>query len=195
MIHSIVGTVTNLQPDGIHFQVGAIEWHLLASQQTLNALHIGEDLKLYTYLHHKEDTMQLFAFKEKRERDIFFHLIKVDGVGPKAALKILGFFTPVMFQEAIEAPDIKLLAKAPGLGAKTAQKIMLALKGKLDFQALNTTSSGSPTVVSNDDLLPPLVAMGFDRKTAQNTLQEVRSELGAEATEAEILRITITRLS
>lgn len=123
MIHSITGTITSLQADGVHLQVGAIEWHLLTTQQTLNVVHLGEEIKLFTYLHHKEDSMQLFAFKEKKERDIFFHLIKVDGVGPKAALKILGFFTPTMFQEAIESADIKLLAKAPGLGTKTAQKL------------------------------------------------------------------------
>lgn len=72
---------------------------------------------------------------------------------------------------------------------------MLALKGKLDLDALHNVSSRSSELGSNDDLLPPLVAMGFDRKTAQNILQTVRNDLGSDATEAEILRITITRLS
>ncbi|NIZ19138.1 Holliday junction branch migration protein RuvA [Entomospira culicis] len=193
MIQSITGQITALDGESASLQMGAIEWQLSMSGQSLSQLKIGDEVKIYTYLHHKEDSMQLFGFKELMEREIFFQLIKVDGVGPKAALKILTFFTPKAFREALNAPDVKLLAKAPGLGTKTAQKVMLALKGKLDLSAESGENSGGK--ITYDELLQPLVGMGFDKKSASEILSSVRKDLGESASEAEILRKAITLLS
>jgi holliday junction DNA helicase RuvA len=193
MINSLMGEVSYLGAESMHLQVGAIEWQLLMSGRSLQALKVGDSVRIYTYLHHKEDVMQLFGFKELSERDLYFNLVKVDGVGPKAALKILSYFSPAAFQEALNAPDAKLLAKAPGLGSKTAQKVMLALKGKLDLSTPNT--SAGKLLMTNDELLPPLVGMGFDRKLVSEVLVKIRVELGEGASEAEILRKAITILS
>lgn len=193
MIHSLLGKITFLDTENAYMQTGAIEWHLFMSGQSLKQLRINEEVRIYTYLLHKEELMQLFGFYTLEERDLFFNLIKVEGIGPKAAIKILGFFDIPTFKNALESADAKTLAKAPGLGLKTAQKIILNLKGKLNLIEKNSFSLNKELM--NDELLQPLTHMGFDRKLALQALTDVRKELGKDATEGEILRKTINLLS
>lgn len=195
MINSLVGFVTQKSLDGIYLQSGSIEWFLLMSQNAQSSLEVNQEYRILTYLHHKEDIMQLFGFKETSERTLFFELIKVDGIGPKAALKILSHFTVATFQEALQAPDTKILAKAPGLGLKTAQKVMLALKGKLILEDAMHKDAPASKELYNDELIAPLVAMGFDKKEVSAKLKSIRLELGSNASESEILRLVISSLS
>jgi len=135
--------------------------------------------------------MILFGFSTKEERLLFLDLIKVNGVGPKAAQKILSGINPKDFITCLENEDVTRLSKIPGLGLKTAQKIILALKGKLKI--VENVITPSDTQDLSSEILDSLVAMGFDKKKAKESLVKIL-ESGV-VDEGEILRQSIIRLS
>ena len=98
------------------------------------ALHTGEEAKIYTYLNVREDAMQLFGFLTKDDLNTFKLLLSVNGIGPKAALGVLSGLSADELRFAVLADDVKTISKAPGIGKKTAQKLMLEFKDKLDLE-------------------------------------------------------------
>ena len=124
MFNSISGTLTEKKENSAYILTGGIEWDIIISHNTYKSLpEIGKDYKLYTYLHHREDKLQLFGFHSSGERDLFFNLIKVEGIGPTQAVRILSGITPGEFVKALETNNIGRLEEIRGLGKKTAQKI------------------------------------------------------------------------
>jgi Holliday junction DNA helicase RuvA len=103
------------------------------------ALSKGERYSLFTYLHVREDTQMLFGFQKEEERKFFEQLISVSGIGPKTGLAILSTFSRVKLEDIILKGDAKALSKVPGLGIKGAQKIILELRGKIDFDEKEET--------------------------------------------------------
>ena len=141
MFNSLTGTVTGWSGDSVFLTTGGIEWRCMATARTLSVIpQEGEDLRLFVYLHHREDQLGLYGFASDAEREVFLDLIKVSGIGPRQALKILSGMSTEEFVECLEAGDADRLAKIPGLGKKTAGKIVLALKGKLSLEP-----SGAPS--------------------------------------------------
>lgn len=193
MYNSLTGTITEKGINHLCLQVGGIEWLINVSINSLDLCgNIGEDKRVFTYLQHKDDGMTLFGFAQKDERTLFLDLIKVNGVGPKAALKILSGIKPSEFIRCMEEEDVDRLTKVPGLGKKTAQKIVLALKGKLKLEDDIVKESTRDNV--DKEILDSLVAMGFDKKKAKSVLVDIVSG-GEYPDEGEILRQSIIRLS
>lgn len=192
MYNSLTGKITEKGLDYLCLQIGGIEWLINVSLYTLDTLTIGQDIKIFTYLQHKEDGMTLFGFGTKDERFLFLDLIKVNGVGPKAALKILSGIKPAEFIACLDTEDVDRLTKVPGLGRKTAQKIVLALKGKLKLEDDVVKESSRDSV--DKEILDSLVAMGFDKKKAKTVLVDIVTNSDVKD-EAEILRQSIIRLS
>jgi len=169
MFNSIRGTITGKLKESVYVLCGGLEWEISVPAIDIAALPpIGEEGHVFTWLYHREDQVKLYGFAGEERRATFLELIKVDGVGPKGALKIMGGITQEELEKALEAEDISRLESVPGLGKKTAQKMILALKGKLVRPAPETRYG---------DLVEALAAMGYDRKAASDALARAEKDL------------------
>ncbi len=194
MFHSFTGTVNGKGSDFLLLSTGGIEWRLL---MTTTSLHdtpsSGEECRVFVYLYHREDSMQLFGFSTEQERDVFLDLIRVSGIGPKQAQKILSGGNVEEFIRSVDSGDVDRLSALPGLGKKTAQKLVLALRGKLKFQ---DDEAGTEF----GEIIEGLIGMGFDRKNAEKAVTQVsttidRTSYPVEMIEKEIFKQAIIRLS
>lgn len=139
------------------------------------SLSLGQETMLYTYQHVREDAITLFGFLKQQELELFMRLISVKGVGPKTALNMLGVCGADAMVAAIETGDVAMLKKLPGIGAKSAQQIVLDLKGKL----VEDAPVSSEEKISNSnitDAMDALKALGYK----QNELSGVAKELAKE---------------
>lgn len=159
---------------------GGVGYEIFVSVSTLASLpDVGNVATIFTYLHVREDIFQLFGFATKQEKSLFLELITVSGVGAKTALAILSGITPSQIVMAIATGDVKLLSSVKGLGKKTAERIILELKGTMgDMQGLSITSSDLQTPISTsatDEAVDVLTAMGLSRMEAINLVKQVAS--------------------
>lgn len=194
MFNSLTGTITNLDVNGtVHLDIGGIEWEVRTSLNCLQALPAaGTKARLFTYLYHREDQMTLFGFAAEEERRVFLDLLKVAGIGPRQALRILSGVSAAALVSIIESGDVDSLAALPGLGKKTSQKVILALKGKLQLEQQDAGPFS--------ELVEALVGMGFDKQRAGRVVRDVAGELQAEDVDGDerdrrVLKEAIVRLS
>ena len=148
-----------------------VGWQLNCSNNTLQAAPpLGEKMRCYTYLSVREDAMELFGFVTRDEKRMFMKLISVSGIGPKTALGILGVISPADLSVAIVTGDASRLAKAPGIGKKTAQRLILELKEKVSESDL-ISSPGAPVFVpkaqsAQSEAIEALMALGYTSSEA-----------------------------
>lgn len=182
MFNSIYGTVSAKKPQMLMLETGSeetgiVEWCFSISDSSLDALpHVGEKARVYTWLQHKEDSMNLFGFASEGERDTFFDLMKVEGVGPKAALKILSNITASGLASVLDEGDLARLEKIPGIGKKTAQKMLLALKGKLSIQE-DTVRVPVKALSPWQDVMTALCSMGYDKRDVEPLIARLSAEI------------------
>ncbi len=132
MIRYIKGTLEMIEEDAVILDNHGIGYRILVSPAMLDSLpDMGSEMRIYTYLNVREDAMQLFGFGSMDELEIFKMLITVSGIGPKAGLSILGTLSADDIRFAVLADDAAAIAKAPGVGAKTAKKVIVELKDKI----------------------------------------------------------------
>ena len=143
MFYYVKGTVAHIAPYLAVIDCGGVGYACKTTNYTLSALKQGEEAKLFTYLHVREDIFELYGFATENELNCFQMLIGVSGVGPKAALAILSSVTPERLATAIITGDEKALTGAPGVGKKIAQRVILELKDKLAKGQLNVTAGES----------------------------------------------------
>ncbi|MCM1321192.1 MAG: Holliday junction branch migration protein RuvA [Bacteroides sp.] len=183
----------------VYLNVNGIEWEIAVPDMTLDALPpVEHQAKIYTWLYHRDDAMKLFGFAEPQERSLFLDLQKVEGIGPKAALKILSHIALREFIEILEAGDVSKLEKIPGIGKKSAAKMLLALKGKLSL------SGECPAVSENrdsawEDVVSALVQMGYDRRSCEEAVKKLEKNLDTSASrnaqEEQLFRLAIVELA
>lgn len=203
MINRITGEVSGRAPGLIHLSTGPLELSLDCSDWTSAKLRLGDVVTLFSWLYVREDQLRLFAFATESERRLFLQLIAVTGIGAKQALKMLGAGGPDQIGAMIAAADTQGLSRVPGIGARTAAKIVLALQGQL---VMDEPADSGPARL--DELVAGLVDMGFDARDAGAVVARLRSEYAAgnradgtgeapdaSATEARIFREAIQRLS
>jgi Holliday junction DNA helicase RuvA len=194
MFNSIRGCITRKHAEGVWALTGGVEWDLavpLLDQAELPP--VGEEGRLFIWLYHRDDQMRLYGFSSEKRRATFLELLKVEGIGPKGALKIMGGIGQEDLEAALEAGDLARLERVPGLGKKTAQKMLLALKGKL--ARLDADGGGTPY----GDLAEALAAMGYDKRAAAEALADAAARVsngvaGAER-ETQLLKEAIACLS
>jgi len=179
MFNSIRGIITEKLSDSVYILCGGIEWDISAPATDIARLPAaGEEGRIFTWLYHREDQVKLYGFAGEERRATFLELLKVEGIGPKGALKILGGIGQEELENALEAGDLARLEAVPGLGKKTAQKMLLALKGKLvKAHALPE----SPYA----DLVEALAGMGYDKRAAAEALGRAEKGLPSDLTGAE----------
>ena len=134
--------------------------------------NVGTEAKVYTWLQHTDMAMNLFGFASSQERSVFLDLLKVDGVGPKGALKIMSSVSSSQLMETLESENVGTLEKIPGVGKKTAGKMMLALKGKLSLEDTQTVIK-IPSNAPFSDVVNSLAAMGYDKKIVEQKIAEI----------------------
>ena len=171
MISFLYGMIEEMGEGYLILNVGGVGYELCVSNHTLASIGmIGEDVKIYTYLQVKEDGIALYGFSDKEEKDMFLKLITISGVGPKMASGILSGISVSDLSVAIKREDVKLLSKVKGLGKKTAERICLELKDKIDFDApLLSQEALSEFMLDStaiDDATETLVSLGVNRNEA-----------------------------
>jgi Holliday junction DNA helicase RuvA len=172
MFNSIRGIVTGKRVDSVFLLTGGVEWDLSMPSTDSGALAAGEEARIFTWLYHREDQMRLFGFADEMRRNTFLELLKVEGIGPRAAVKIMGGIGQEDLERALESEDLARLEMVPGLGKKTAQKMILALKGKIARSAPEFSAS-SP----HGELAEALVQMGYERRAAEDALAKADAAL------------------
>ena len=173
MITSIHGILEAGRADQAIIRVGGFSLRVFAPASTLNGLgQPGAEVSLYTHFHVREDEMTLYGFSGEEERDAFEQLIGVSGIGPKMALALLSVMDARTLYKAIADEDQQKLALAPGVGKRTAARIVLEMKGKLP--SLATLGGGGYTSGKTQaEALEALVGLGFSSAEAQAALAKI----------------------
>jgi Holliday junction DNA helicase RuvA len=193
MFNSITGIITYKRGSDVRIQTGGLEWEITIPALDSGALPAeGGEGKVWLWMLHREDQMKLFGFASETRRDTFLELLKVDGIGAKGAIKIMGGITQDDLEKALEYDDLSRLEAVPGLGKKTAQKMLLAMKGKL-VRADTPPEEISPYA----DIAQALADMGYDRKNINTALIKANSALtGKEKDkEAAVFRLAISYIT
>jgi len=191
MIYRLRGTLVEKDAEGVVVDVGGVGYRASASQGTLRALpSLGEECVIHTRMVVREDAMLLFGFAAPEERSAFDALTAVSKVGPKLALSVLSTMTPPEVSEAVARGDVVKLASVPGLGKKTAERLVLELRGK-DLASLGPEpvqsggGGGSGPFIEARDAL---AALGYRLEEAEKALNEVPPQSSVEKYIKEALR-------
>ncbi len=176
MFNSIKGIITAKLPKQILLDNNGIEWDICVPDSNLDLLPApGSEAKIYTWLQHTDAVMCLYGFSSVEERSLFLDLLKVDGVGPKGAVKIMSSCASLHLMEILESGEVGLLEKIPGVGKKTAGKMMLALKGKLSIPDAATVRI--PKSSPYADVIASLISMGYDKKLVEEKVAELSARM------------------
>lgn len=176
MINSLFGTVSGKMPGHLFLEYNGIEWDILVSDKALDIIApVGNTAKIFTYLQHTDQLMNLFGFPSVEDRNLFFDLLKVDGIGPKAALKILSNTTSQNLASVIDSGDVGVLEKIPGIGKKTAAKMLLQLKGKLTLEDSSDKADGSGKS-EFETVINGLSEMGYDKKLVKDAVNRLAAQ-------------------
>ena len=203
MIAFVSGTVADITEDNVVVDVGGVGMNVCISADTASRLPgIDQDVKLYTYTCVREDAFLLYGFLSKNELELFKKCITVNGIGPKGALALLSAFDADSLRFAIISEDVKAISKAPGIGPKTAQRLVLELKDKLPIDASmiskeiaagNNNNDGSFADQSEKkEALDALVALGYGRSESAKALNEIGSIDGMDS--GAILKAALKKL-
>jgi holliday junction DNA helicase RuvA len=183
MIASLRGKVVARMLDGVVLDVNGVGYRIQTTLRALQKARAGEDVALDTYLHVREDALQLYGFAEPAERELFEHFLSVSGVGPKVALAILSGSTPADLRRAIALEDITRFVAIPGIGKKTAERVVLELKEKIG----QVDAIGGPReheLVARD----ALVELGYSLPEAERALATTDPEAPPEERVKQALR-------
>ncbi|MGN0729167.1 Holliday junction branch migration protein RuvA [Treponema sp.] len=179
MFNSLTGIVTGKFPQKLLIETNGIEWDVTVPETSLEKIPpVGSKARVFVWMQHNENAVSLFGFSSEDERALFFDLLKVDGIGPKGATKIMGSVSFSALAQMLDRGDVDALKKVPGVGPKTAGKIILSLKGKLSLASLASTNSETLGVsASYSDVVNALVDMGYDRSRAEEVVYRISAAL------------------
>lgn len=197
----IKGELAEINTDHIVIEAGGIGYQVFISLQTFDYLpSVGENLKIYTYLYLREDAMILYGFLTKDDLELFKLLISVSGIGPKGGLSILSTLEADDLRFAILSGDAKAISKAPGVGGKTAQRVILELKDKLSledaFEAKTEHVQKNAAAVGGsvkNDAVMALTALGYSSTESLKAVSAV--EITEDMDVEEVLKAALKHLS
>ena len=178
MFAYIKGTVTELGTDGIVIETGGIGFSVFTSSQVSAKLNMNQQATIYTHLNVREDDMSPFGLLTKEERSVFEMLINVSGVGPKSALSILSCLSVDELRMAVLSDDHKAIAKANGIGPKTAQRLIIELRDKFHLEDVldsfddGETSAGAPEDIVSETAMA-LSSLGYSNVEALRAIKKV----------------------
>lgn len=201
----IKGTLEEITEDAVIVEAGGIGYNIKVSATTVELLPgIGSEVKIYTYTLVREDAFLLYGFLTRDDLEIFKKLITVSGIGPKGGLAILSVMSADALRFAVMAGDAKAIAKAPGIGAKTAERVILDLRDKISLEdtlrgigspadaAGQAAASGSGDNLMKREAIEALVALGYSASDATAAVKKV--EVGEDATSESILKLALKHM-
>lgn len=208
MISYIKGILADVFPDRIVVENQGIGYEILVPGSLTGRMPlIGEAVQLYTYLYVREDALMLYGFFTRDDLHVFKLLIGVSGIGPKGALAILSVISPNELRLAVAVEDAKLIATAPGIGLKTAKKLIIELKDKLkeaETEQITSTTAASAEGGTNgggssfqefqQEAIEALAALGYGRSEAATAVRKAAKSLGDTADVEMLLRQALTNL-
>jgi Holliday junction DNA helicase RuvA len=184
MIAHIRGLLVNKNPTTIVIEAGGVGFFVRIPLSSYRALgEVGEQIKILCYLHSREDSLQLYGFATEQERELFQLLISVSGIGPRTAQGILSGISVVDFQKALLNHDLVSLTSAPGVGRKTAERLILELKDKVSEVQIDRETIPAFGSSSGEESVLALVSLGYNRSKAQQLVQRVIQETDAKTVE------------
>jgi Holliday junction DNA helicase RuvA len=188
MIASLRGRLLLKTPNRAIVECGGVGYDATISVATFSALPAeGAEIRLHIYTHVREDQIALFGFAETEEKRIFERLLTISGIGPKLAITVLSGIDAARLVAAIRAGDHATLTRIPGIGKKTAERVVLELKDKLDDMATATASAVAHYGAAGDDALSALVNLGYARPAAQRAIEAAIAKQPAVAQDFEVL--------
>lgn len=195
MIAFLTGKLLEKQANTVIVDVGGVGYEVTIPLSTFYELgDIGSDIKLRIYTHVREDAIQLFGFKTNRERDLYLKLISVQGIGAKSGISLLSGMSSDEIILAIRTEDLARLTSIPGVGRKTAERLVIELRDKVSEAAIGTAPGGSSISEAAtgvdavfDDALSALVNLGYHRNLAEKALKQTVQE-GTDMSVQKLLR-------
>ena len=196
MIAQVRGRLVRKEPQEAVVDVGGVGYRVAIPLTTFYRIgEAGDEVTLLTHTHVREDTLALFGFLTPGEQALFERLIAISGVGPKLALSILSGIEAPDLVSALRTSDVTRLTRIPGVGKKTAERLVLELKDKVqDLAALGEPAPAGPAAATKEDLVSALVHLGYSRPEAERGVDRALKENG-EGRFEDLLRRTLRALS
>jgi Holliday junction DNA helicase RuvA len=199
MIAFLRGKIVFIEANSVVLDVSGVGYRIFVPASCQSKLPAaGEEMLLLTYLSVKEDSLQLYGFIEQQERELFVMLLNVGGIGPKGALSVLSCLSPAQLYLAVAREDIKAVMKVPGIGKKTAQRLILELKDKLKGRVQPGEETTPETVSGSqneaEDALFALEALGYSVSEAIVVVQEVLRNSSKNISASELLKNALQKL-
>jgi len=179
MISFIRGELVSIHMDRVVVDVSGVGYGIFMSEYSISQLpRLGSEVKIHTYLNVREDAMLLFGFLKEEDLEIFKLLIMANGIGPKAGLKILSTLTPDELRFAVISGDVKAISKAPGIGKKTAEKLIIELRDKMDINDMLPTSGSLESSMEVDngnhnEAILALVSLGYGQSESLRVIKGI----------------------
>ena len=201
MISYLKGELTEVFENTVVVETNGIGYNIRVPGSVLDRLpSVGSSVRIYTYLYVKEDAMNLFGFLSRDDLSVFKLLLNVSGIGPKGALAILSTIGPDDLRFAVLSEDVKTISSAPGIGAKTAKRLIIELKDKLKLAEVFETalankekaSSENDVLLARNEAVEALVALGYASAQAMKAVQQV--ENAEEKDSEQILKEALKKL-
>ena len=187
LVTSISGTLQRTGEEWVEVSMGGITLRIsVPSAATDSVGSVGQPVTLYTSLQVREDSISMYGFPTEDERLTFETLLNISGIGPRLALAMLGRFSPMSLSEAVEAGDTRALSTVPGVGRRTASRIVLELKGKLDLDFSHAAGGGV-----DSDLIDALTALGYSYAESSEAI----GKTGPDVPEEERIRAALDHLA
>jgi len=174
MIYQVSGNLITKHKDFVIIEVSGIGFKIVCTTNTINTIKLKQKILLHTYLHVREDALDLYGFYSTLEREVFLLLIGISGIGPKLAITILGGILPDELKDKIISGDVGSLTSIPGVGAKTAKRIIVELKDK--FTKIEEGSLGFSDKLNSklyDDALNALSSLGYSPQQSKQVLDRI----------------------
>lgn len=192
MIASVRGEVIDIALDHAVVEAAGVGYKLMATPSTLSTLRRGSEARLITAMIVREDSMTLYGFPDGEARDLFLTLIGVSGIGPKIALATLAVYDAAALRRALADGDVTALTRVPGIGKRSAERLVLELRDKIGAVAVPDGAVFSGHAV-RAPVIEALIGLGFAAKQAEETTDKVLAD-APDATTSEALRTALSRL-
>lgn len=194
MFDYIDGKLAFKCPAYIVVEAGGVGYHINISLNTYSSLADRERCKIYVWLHVKEDAHTLYGFMEEGERRLFLHLISVSGIGPNTGRMMLSSITPAEIQTAIVNGDLPLIQRIKGIGAKSAQRLVLELQDKLKKEGTGSLIAAPLNHTVREEALSALMMLGFAKIPAEKAIDSAVKNGGGELTVEQMIKIALKNL-
>lgn len=196
MIGYLRGKVKEKSSQSLMLDVAGVGYELLASANTLSKVpSLDSEAELFVYLHVRQDIMQLYGFATQEEKELFLDLISISSVGPKVALAILSSYSVEALKKAVMRDDVDLITSIPGIGEKSAKRLILELKTKLALPELATTDYTKGGASAYQEAQKALTGLGYSTTEAAKALEGSSTEGLEEVSAEELVRYALKNLA